>query len=150
VERAAQRDCSWRKLGVHRAVLILAASRPGRSDQDAFLEIFRSLASFRGDNTLARWCRDDRDAHRVPRDRGAAHPSVDLDLVEEVVAGDSDAHRIAQARGRRAGCMPRRRPIETAGSRSLAVIDARPRRGRTADESTAVAVEDARVWRARR
>ena len=66
--------------------------------QEVFLQVFRSLASFRGESSLATWI--DRCTVRVAfadlargRRRGP-----DLELVPEIPSGDPSAERIAVAR----------------------------------------------------
>src|SRR5439155_351644 len=56
------------------------------------------VPSFRGDSTLGRWCQTiaTRIAYLAIARRRP--PSIDLDLVEDVIAGDCDALRVAQAR----------------------------------------------------
>ena len=58
-DRAAQRDLFHaQRASVHHTLFRILGSNRDLEDllQDAFLEIFRALGSFRGDSTLARWC----------------------------------------------------------------------------------------------
>lgn len=67
--------------------------------QDAFLEIFRALPSFRGDSQLTRWAQTiaTRTAYLSIQKRKPT--AVDLDLVEEeIVDRDPDQHRVALAK----------------------------------------------------
>jgi RNA polymerase sigma-70 factor (ECF subfamily) len=142
------------RMGVHHALYRILGANRDLEDliQDAFLEIFRSLASFRGDSTLARWCQTiaTRIAYlAIARRRPAA---IDLELVEDVVAGDADSHRLALAREaarRLYGALDRLDPKQRIAF-ALAVIDARSlSEVAQLTESTVVAVKT-RVWRARR
>jgi len=142
------------KLGVHHALFRILGGNRDLEDliQDAFLEIFRSLGSFRGDSTLARWCQTiaTRIAYLAIARRRP--PSIDLDLVEDVIAGDVDAHRLAQVReaARRLYAALDRLDPKQRIAFALAVIDARPlSEVAQLTESTVVAVKT-RVWRARR
>lgn len=156
-ERAAQRELfEAQKLGVHhRLFRILGANNRDLEDlvQDAFLEIFRALPSFRGDSTLARWCQTiaTRTAYATIARRKP--PAIDLALVEEVISdGSPDVARVAQAReaARRLYATLDRIDANQRIAFALAVID-----GLSAaevaqlTETTTVAVKT-RVWRARR
>jgi RNA polymerase sigma-70 factor (ECF subfamily) len=154
-DRAAQRELFMaQRMGVHHALFRILGGNRDLEDliQDAFLEIFRSLGSFRGDSTLARWCQTiaTRIAYLAIARRRP--PAVDLDLVEDVVAGDSDGYRIAQAReaARRLYAALERLDPKQRIAFALAVIDARSlSEVAQLTESTVVAVKT-RVWRARR
>ena len=102
-DRAAQRDLFLaQRAGVHHTLFrILGSNHRDLEDlvQDAFFEIFRSLASFRGDSGLASWCKTiaTRSAYLAISKRRPL--SVELSLVENVVADtDPDARRVAIAR----------------------------------------------------
>lgn len=93
----AQRD------HVHRALYRILGSNRELEDlvQDAFIEIFRSLPAFRGDSSLARWCQTIAVRVAYLWISRRKPPTVELSLVEDVVAneaGAADVRRVAQAR----------------------------------------------------
>jgi RNA polymerase sigma-70 factor, ECF subfamily len=156
-ERGAQRELfEAQKLGVHhRLFRILGSNNRDLEDlvQDAFLEIFRALGSFRGESTLARWCQTiaTRTAYATIARRKPA--AIDLALIEDVVSdGSPDVARVAHAReaARRLYAALDRIDANHRIAFALAVID-----GLTAaevaqlTESSTVAVKT-RIWRARR
>jgi RNA polymerase sigma-70 factor (ECF subfamily) len=100
-DRVAQRDLfQSHRAGVHHTLFRILGNNRELEDliQDAFLEIFRSLDSFRGDSTLSRWCQTiaTRSAYLYMSRRKP--PSVDLAVVEEIVANDDDTRRHAMVR----------------------------------------------------
>jgi RNA polymerase sigma-70 factor (ECF subfamily) len=154
-DRAAQRELFHaQRVGVHHALYRILGNNRDLEDliQDAFFEIFRSIHSFRGDSSLARWCQTiaTRVAYLwISRRKPAA---VDLELVAEVVANDSDAQREVQARiaAKRLYVALDRLDAKQRVAFALAVIDGRPlAEVAQLTETTVVAVKT-RVWRARR
>jgi RNA polymerase sigma-70 factor (ECF subfamily) len=101
-DRGAQRDLFHaQKHAVHHTLFRILGSNRDIEDllQDAFVEIFRALPSFRGDSSLATWCRTiaTRVAYLAIARRKP--PTVDLALVEEIVAHDAPAaDRVVHAR----------------------------------------------------
>ena len=154
-ERDAQRDLFHaQRAGVHHALFRILGSNRDLEDllQDAFLEIFRCLASYRGDSSLARWCQTiaTRTAYLAIGRRKP--PAIELSVVEDTVANDADTRRHAQMRQaarRLYAALDRIEPKQRVAF-ALATID-----GRTLaevaqlTESSVVAVKT-RVWRARR
>jgi RNA polymerase sigma-70 factor (ECF subfamily) len=155
-DRTAQRELFSRvKLSVHHTLFRILGANRDIEDliQDAFLEIFRALPSFRGDSSLARWCQTiaTRQAYLAISKRKP--PAVDLELVEEALAdGDPDAARVAHARqaARRLYAALDRLDPKHRIAFALAVIDGLSL-AEVAEitESSVVAVKT-RVWRARR
>jgi RNA polymerase sigma-70 factor, ECF subfamily len=155
-DRAAQRELfhSLKNAVHHTLYRILGANRDIEDlIQDAFLEIFRALPSFRGDSSLGRWAQTiaTRTAYlSIERRKPAA---VDLDVVEdEIVDRDPDAHRIAQARqaARRLYAALDKIDAKQRIAFALAVIDGLSlAEVAVLTESSLVAVKT-RVWRARR
>ncbi|HEU4734464.1 MAG TPA: RNA polymerase sigma factor [Kofleriaceae bacterium] len=154
-ERAAQRELFLaQRMNVHRALFRILGSNRELEDllQDAFIEIFRALPSFRGDSTLGRWCQTIavRIAYLTISRRQP--PTVELSLVEEVVASDADVRRHIQVREatRRLYSALDRIEAKQRIAFALAVIDGKPL-AEVAEltESTLFAVKT-RVWRARR
>src|SRR5690349_3148359 len=95
-DRAAQRELFVvQRVNVHHALYRILGSNRELEDllQDAFIEIFRALPSFRGDSTLSRWCQTIavRVAYLAISRRRP--PAVDLALVEEIVPSDADVRR---------------------------------------------------------
>ena len=143
------------KLSVHHTLYRILGANRDLEDllQDAFLEIFRALPSFRGDSSLGRWCQTiaTRTAYLAISRRKPA--SVDLELVEDVVdSGDPDAARVAHARqaARRLYAALDKLDPKHRIAFALAVIDGLSL-AEVADmtDSSVVAVKT-RVWRARR
>ncbi|HEY5925259.1 MAG TPA: RNA polymerase sigma factor [Kofleriaceae bacterium] len=155
-DRAAQRELfHGLKNAVHHTLYRILGANRDIEDliQDAFLEIFRALPSFRGDSSLARWAQTiaTRTAYlSIERRKPAA---VDLDLVEdEIVDRDPDARRIAQARqaARRLYAALDRIDAKQRIAFALAVIDGLSlAEVAQMTESSLVAVKT-RVWRARK
>lgn len=154
-DRQAQRELfHQQRAGVHHALFRILGNNRELEDlvQDAFLEIFRALPSFRGDSGLARWCQTiaTRVAYLAISRRRPA--TIDLALVIDEVAGSADTRRAVQLReaARRLYAALDRVAAKQRIAFALAVID-----GRTLSEvaqltdSTVIAVKT-RVWRARR
>ena len=101
-ERSAQRELFHaQRNAVHHTLFRILGSNRDIEDvlQDAFVEIFRALPSFRGDSTLTTWCRTiaTRAAYLAIARRKP--PAVELSLVEDVVSNDSPgAERVVHAR----------------------------------------------------
>lgn len=155
-ERAAQRALfDQYKLGVHHTLFRILGANRDLEDlvQDAFLEIFRALPSFRGDSGLARWCQTiaTRVAYlAIARRKPAA---IELSVIEELVAAPgAGSDRLAEVReaARRMYAALDRIEARQRIAFALVVID-----GRSVAEvaqltdSTTVTVRT-RVWRAKR
>lgn len=154
-DRAAQRELfSAQKLAVHHTLFRILGNNRELEDlvQDAFLEIFRALPSFRGDSTLTRWCQTiaTRAAYLAISKRKP--PAVELALVEDIVAGDANTLRTAQMReaARRLYVALERIDAKQRIAFALAVIDGLSlAEVAQLTESSVVAVKT-RVWRARK
>jgi RNA polymerase sigma-70 factor (ECF subfamily) len=154
-DRAAQRELFLaQRTSVHHALYRVVGSNRDLEDllQDAFVEIFRALPSFRGDSTLARWCQTIamRAAYAAFAKRKPA--TIDLALVEDTVAGDVDTRRQVQLReaARRLYVALDRIDAKQRIAFALAVIDGRSlAEVAQLTDSTVFAVKT-RVWRARR
>lgn len=155
-DRAAQRELFHaQKQSVHHTLFRILGSNRELEDllQDAFLEIFRALPSFRGDSTLSRWCQTIATRTAYLSISRRKPPAVDLEVVQDIVPhGDPDAHRVAHAREaarRLYAAMDRLDPKHRIAF-ALAVIDglSLAEVAQLTDSST-VAVKT-RVWRARR
>ncbi len=154
-DRAAQRDVFLAQRGsVHHTLFRILGSNRELEDlvQDAFVEIFRGLASFRGDSTLTRWCQTIATRTAYLSISRRKPPSVDLALVEELIAGDDDTRRHAQAReaARRLYAALDRLDPKQRIAFALATIDGRSMQEvAQLTESSIVAVKT-RIWRARK
>jgi len=142
------------RAGVHRTLFRILGNNRDLEDlvQDAFLEIFRSLHSFRGASSLARWCQiiTTRVAYLAISRRKP--PTVDLALVEHELGRDPQTDRALQARiaAKRLYAALDRLDAKLRIAFALAVIDERPIAEVAAlTESSRFAVKT-RVWRARR
>lgn len=154
-ERAAQRELFLeQRTNVHRALFRILGSNRELEDllQDAFIEIFRALPSFRGDSTLGRWCQTIaiRIAYLTISRRRP--PAVDLMLVEESVASDIDVRRHAVAREatRRLYAALDRIEAKQRIAFALAVIDGKSLTEVAEITETSMFAVKTRVWRARR
>lgn len=154
-DRAAQRELFVvQRAHVHHALFRILGSNRELEDllQDAFIEIFRALPSFRGDSTLSRWCQTI--AVRVAYLAIARRrpPSVDLSLVDDLLASDTDVRRHVQVReaARRLYAALDRIEAKQRVAFALAAIDGKSL-AEVAEltESSLFAVKT-RVWRARR
>jgi RNA polymerase sigma-70 factor (ECF subfamily) len=154
-DRGAQRELfQAQKHSVHHTLFRILGSNRELEDlvQDAFLEIFRALGSFRGDSTLTRWCQTI--ATRIAYlsiSRRKPVP-VDLALIEEIVPGDANTHRLVVMREatRRLYAAMERIEAKQRIAFALAVIDGKPlAEVAQLTDSTIVAVKT-RVWRARK
>lgn len=154
-DRAAQRELFLaQRAAVHHTLYRILGSNRELEDliQDAFLAIFRALPSFRGDSSLTRWCQTiaTRTAYLAISRRKP--PSIDLDLVEDVLPGDHDTRRLAHVReaARRLYAALDRIDPKHRIAFALAVIDGRPLvEVAQLTDSSVVAVKT-RVWRARK
>jgi RNA polymerase sigma-70 factor, ECF subfamily len=154
-DRAAQRELfAAQRNAVHHALFRILGSNHDLEDliQDAFLEIFRALKSFRGDSTLSRWCQTiaTRTAYlALSRRRPQA---IDLALIEESVPGDADTRRDVQMReaARRLYTALDRLDPKQRIAFVFAAVDGRSlAEVAQLTESSVVAVKT-RVWRARK
>lgn len=154
-DRTAQRELFHaQRASVHHTLFRILGSNRDLEDliQDAFLEIFRALGSFRGDSTLARWCQTiaTRAAYLAISRRKPA--TIDLALVEDELAGDDDTRRQAQVRevARRLYVALDRIEPKQRIAFALAVVDGLSlAEVAVLTESSVVAVKT-RVWRARK
>jgi len=154
-DRAAQRELFLeQRTNVHRALYRILGSNRELEDllQDAFIEIFRALPSFRGDSTLGRWCQTIavRIAYLTISRRRP--PAVALALVEEIVASDVDVRRHTQVReaARRLYSALDRIEAKQRIAFALGVIDGKPLAEVAELTQTTVFAVKTRVWRARR
>lgn len=154
-DRGAQRELFLaQRANVHHTLFRILGSNRDIEDvlQDSFLEIFRSLHSFRGDSTLTRWCKTvaTRAAFvAISRQRPA---TVDLALVEDVIAGDADTRRHTQVReaARRLYAALDRIEAKQRIAFALAVIDGLSLAEVAALTDASVVAVKTRIWRARR
>jgi len=154
-ERSAQRAVFLaHRANVHRVLFRILGSNREVEDllQDAFIEIFRALPSFRGDSTLGRWCQTiaTRIAYLAISRRRP--PTVDLALVEDSVAGGVDVLRQIQVREaalRLYAALARIEPKQRVAF-ALAVIDGKSLSEVAALTESSVFAVKTRVWRARR
>jgi RNA polymerase sigma-70 factor, ECF subfamily len=154
-DRAAQRELFHeQRAAVHRTLFRILGSNRELEDliQDAFVEIFRALPSFRGDSSLAGWCRTIATRIAFLAISRRRPPSVALELVEDTIGHDPDSARalhMREAVRRLYAALDRIEPKQRVAF-ALAVIDGMPLRevAQLTDSST-VAVKT-RVWRARR
>jgi RNA polymerase sigma-70 factor (ECF subfamily) len=154
-DREAQRQLFMaQRASVHHALFRILGSNRDLEDliQDAFLEIFRALHSFRGDSTLSRWCQTiaTRSAYlSISRRRPAA---VDLSLIEDVLPSGADTRRQVQMRvaARRLYAALDRLDPKQRIAFALAVIDGRSLAEVAQLTDASVVAVKTRVWRARK
>jgi RNA polymerase sigma-70 factor (ECF subfamily) len=155
-DRSAQRELFQKlKIGVHHTLFRILGSNRDLEDliQDAFLEIFRALPSFRGDSTLSRWSQTiaTRTAYLAIERRKPT--SVDLEVVEEeIVDKDPDQHRVALARAaaKRLYAALEKIDVKQRVAFALAVIDGLPLAEVAEMTESSLVATKTRVWRARR
>lgn len=154
-DRGAQRELfGAQKLGVHHTLFRILGANRDLEDliQDAFLEIFRALPSFRGDSSLARWCQTIATRVAYAAISRRKPPAIDLALVEDSLPSDEDGHRTAQMReaARRLYAALARIDPKHQIAFALAIIDGRSMAEVAAlTDATTVGVRT-RVFRARR
>jgi len=155
-DRAAQRELFHaQKKSVHHTLYRILGANRDIEDliQDAFLEIFRALHSFRGDSSLTRWCQTiaTRAAYlSIERRKPAA---VDLEVVEnEIVDRDPDAHRVTLARqaAKRLYAALDKIDPKMRIAFALNVIDGLPLAEVAELTESSLVATKTRVWRARR
>src|SRR5215510_4359906 len=154
-DRGAQRELFLeQRANVHRALFRILGSNREIEDllQDAFIEIFRALHSFRGDSTLGRWCQTIaiRVAYLAISRRRP--PAVELALVEETVANETDVRRHVQIREatRRLYAALDRIEAKQRIAFALAAIDGKSLAEVAELTDSSVFAVKTRVWRARR
>lgn len=154
-DRGAQRELFLeQRANVHRALFRILGSNREIEDllQDAFIEIFRALHSFRGDSTLGRWCQTIaiRVAYLAISRRRP--PAVELALVEETVANETDVRRHVQVReaARRLYAALDRIEAKQRIAFALAAIDGKSLAEVAELTHSSVFAVKTRVWRARR
>jgi RNA polymerase sigma-70 factor (ECF subfamily) len=155
-DRGAQRELFMaQRRSVHHTLYRILGSNRDIEDlvQDAFIEIFRALPSFRGDSSLGRWCQTitTRIAYLAISRRKPA--TIELALVEDFVAdGTPDAHRVAHAReaARRLYAALDHLDPHKRVAFALAVIDGLSLRDVAELTGTTTFAVKTRVWRGRR
>lgn len=154
-DRGAQRELFLeQRVNVHRALFRILGSNREIEDllQDSFIEIYRALPSFRGDSTLGRWCQTIaiRVAYLAISRRRP--PAVDLALVEDSVASDTDVRRHVQVREatRRLYAALDRIEAKQRIAFALAAIDGKSLVEVAELTNSSVFAVKTRVWRARR
>jgi RNA polymerase sigma-70 factor (ECF subfamily) len=154
-DRTAQRALFLaQRANVHRVLFRILGSNRELEDlvQDAFIEIFRALASFRGDSTLGRWCQTIavRVAYLAMSRRRPA--TIELTLIEDVLAGGTDIARHIQSREavRRLYAALDKIDAKQRIAFALAVVDGKPLAEVAALTKATVFATKTRVWRARR
>jgi RNA polymerase sigma-70 factor (ECF subfamily) len=154
-ERAAQRQLfDEHKSRVHGTLYRILGSNRDMEDliQESFLQVFRSISSYRGDARLATWI--SRISARVAYTYLSRRklPTVALESVPETPAGDAGAerHAIAREATRRLYGVLDRIDAKQRIAFALHVIDGLPlREVAEITDATVVAVKT-RVWRARK
>jgi RNA polymerase sigma-70 factor (ECF subfamily) len=154
-DRGAQRELFLAQRGnVHHALFRILGSNRELEDlvQDAFIEIFRALPSFRGDSTLGRWCQTIavRIAYLTISRRRP--PAVELALVEDTVASGADVRRqlLAREAARRLYAALDRIEPKQRIAYALATIDGKSLAEVAELTDSSMFAVKTRVWRARR
>jgi RNA polymerase sigma-70 factor (ECF subfamily) len=154
-DRSAQREVfSVHRDRVHRTLYRILGSNRDMEDlvQETFLEIFRSIARFRGDSTLATWCATIATRVAWAYIERRKPPSTAIDLVPEIPAGDPaiDDRIIARDAARRLYAALEKIPVQHRVPFSLAKIDGLPLAEVAAMTRSSVVATKTRIWRARR
>lgn len=154
-DRAAQREFFRDHKGnVHATLYRILGSNRDMEDliQESFLQIFRSMASYRGEASLATW------VSRISARVAFAYLSrrrvstVALESVPDTSSDDPDAERQAVAREavRRLYGVLDRVEVKQRMAFALHVIGGRPLREVAAVTDSSVVATKTRVWRARK
>ena len=139
---------------VHRTLYRIMGSNRHMEDlaQDAFVEVFRSIGSFRGESTLATWV--DTIAARVAYRhlRARVERPAHLEVVQAVPDAGEAADQSAQAReaARRLYAILDRLEPRYRIAYALGVIDDRPAAEVARITRVSVVAAKNRIWRARR
>ena len=156
-DRAAQHALfiAQREL-VHRTLFRILGKNHDMEDllQDTFIQIFRSLARFRGESSFARWCGiiATRVAWNYIEHRPGIPSSMD-DVELHQVAGpvrDAEADFDARDAARRLYSHLDRMDVKLRISFTLAVVDGRPLAEVAILTNASLVAVKTRVWRARR
>ena len=154
-DRAAQREVFLgQRDRVQRTLFRILGSNRDMEDlvQEAFLEIFRSIARFRGDSTLGTWCATiaTRCAWSYIERRKPA--AAALDLVPEIASDQqsTDSHAASRDAARRLyAALDKIQPAHRIPF-ALATIEGLPLAEVAALTHSTVVATKTRVWRARR
>ncbi|HEU5055678.1 MAG TPA: RNA polymerase sigma factor [Kofleriaceae bacterium] len=154
-DSAAQRQLfREQRVRVHRTLYRILGSNRDMEDlvQDVFIEVFRSLDSFRGESKLSTWIA--RITSRVAMAHiGRRKPvAQSLDALPEVEAREPAADRVAEAREaaeRLYRALDRVDAVQRVAF-SLHVIEGMPLREVAAVMDASLVATKSRVWRARR
>jgi RNA polymerase sigma-70 factor (ECF subfamily) len=154
-DRAAQRELFLeQRANVHRALFRILGANRDIEDllQDAFIEIFRAVHTFRGDSGLGRWCQTIAVRMAYLAISRRKPPAVELSLVEDTVADATDVRRHVQVREatRRLYAALDRIEAKQRIAFALAAIDGKPLSEVAELTGASVFAVKTRVWRARR
>ncbi|HUS64245.1 MAG TPA: RNA polymerase sigma factor [Kofleriaceae bacterium] len=154
-DRTAQRELfQQEKRRVHATLYRVLGSNGDMEDliQEAFIEVFRSLAGFRGEAKLSTWI--DRITVRVAYAYLSRKPpgAARLEMVPEIPAGDPSAEHRAQMRqaAQHLYTVLDRLDAKLRVAFTLHVIDGRPLAEVADVMSASLVATKTRVWRARR
>jgi RNA polymerase sigma-70 factor (ECF subfamily) len=154
-DRDAQRELFDRQRDqVERTLFRVMGSNRHMEDlaQDTFIEVFRSIGSFRGESSLKTWV--DSVAARVAFKHLSQNrpPTTRLEAVPELSADTPDPERAAHARDalRRLYAVLDRVAPKYRIAYALAIIDGRPIREVARVTRVSVVAAKNRIWRARR
>ncbi len=137
---------------VHHTLFRIMGSNREMEDlmQDTFIEVFRSLPSYRGESSLRRWCATiaTRTAWRLlDRQQRTPRPIADVDL-PDLASSTSDRLDAARACARLYAILDRMDP-RLRITFALAVIDGRSMADVAAETGVSVMAVKTRLWRAR-
>ncbi len=154
-ERTAQRELFHaQRRGVHHALYRVLGANRELEDllQDAFVTIFRALPSFRGESSLDRWCQTIAMRTAFLALRRKKLTPVELDTIEEVLAGHDDLPAEAHTREamRRLYLALDRLDPKQRIAFALFAIDGRAMEEVAELTDTTKFAAKTRVWRARR
>ena len=154
-DRAAQREVFQKtKAAVHHTLYRILGSNQDLEDllQESYLEIFRSIARYAARSSLVTWCCAITSHVALGHLRTRKRPTLALELVAEVAAGDPDAERVTLAREaarRLYTALDRIDPVHRVAF-TLAVVDGRPLAEVAELTDASLSAVKTRVWRARK
>ena len=154
-DRAAQREVFLgQRDRVHRTLYRILGNNRDMEDlvQEAFLEVFRSIARFRGDSTLATWCATIATRVAWASIERRKPQSTALELVPEIAddAPDARDHLASRDAARRLYAALDKIPVAQRVPFTLATIEGLPLAEVAALTRSTLVATKTRVWRARR
>lgn len=154
-DRASQREVFLgQRERVHRTLYRILGNNSEMEDlvQEAFLEVFRSIARFRGDSTLGTWCATIATRVAWASIERRKPQATALELVPEIADDGPDARDqlVARDAARRLYAALDKIPVAQRVAFTLATVEGLPLAEVAALTRSTLVATKTRVWRARR